>query len=182
MFPERHDVLVLGGVQSARGIHDLAPGTHRAGGRGEDLALERGQLARPLRAGELRETAARMRAEIRVVEGDARDDHGTGFDRVLVDPPCSGLGTLRGHPDLRWRTNPERARELAGLQREILAAAERAVRPGGEVVYSTCTLNPSENEDVVALWKHDPVAPHLLLRPDVDGTDGFFIARLRRSG
>jgi 16S rRNA (cytosine967-C5)-methyltransferase len=161
-----------------------APGakaTHLAAlmeNEGEVVAVEKD----PNRASELRDTAARLHAGIvRVVEGDARDDHGEGFDRVLVDPPCSGLGTLRGRPDLRWRTSPERATELAALQKEILAAAERAVRPGGEVVYSTCTLNPAENEDVVSLWKHDPVAPHLLLRPDRDGTDGFFIARLRRA-
>jgi 16S rRNA (cytosine967-C5)-methyltransferase len=136
---------------------------------------------------------------VRVVDGDARDDHGRDFDRVLVDPPCSGLGTLRGRPDLRWRATPEAAEELSGLQREILRAAARAVRPGGTIVYSTCTLNPAENEDVVAaaaeaggdllvedlqsdapLWKHPTVANHLLLTPDRDGTDGFFIARLRR--
>jgi 16S rRNA (cytosine967-C5)-methyltransferase len=134
-----------------------------------------------------------------VVEGDAREDHGQDFDRVLVDPPCSGLGTLRGRPDLRWRASPEAAEELAALQREILLAAARAVRPGGTIAYSTCTLNPAENEDVVAgvlaargdlveedlqsdalLWKHPTVANHLLLMPDRDGTDGFFIARLRR--
>ncbi len=175
-----------------------APGakaTHLAAlmeGRGEVVAVERD----PRRADELRENAARLRARsVRVVVGDAREDHGDGFDRVLVDPPCSGLGTLRGRPDLRWRSTPERARELSALQAEILAAAARAVRPGGTVVYSTCTLNPAENEDVVAgvsaltardlqsdypLWKHPSVARHLLLMPDRDGTDGFFIARLRR--
>src|SRR4030095_3451930 len=98
-----------------------------------------------------------------------------------------------------WRARPEAAEELAALQLEILLAAARAVRPGGTVVYSTCTLNPAENEDVVAgavaasrdlvaedlqfdapLWKHPTVANHLLLMPDRDGTDGFFIARLRR--
>ena len=129
----------------------------------------------------------------------ARRPTAQDFDRVLVDPPCSGLGTLRGRPDLRWRATPEAADELAALQREILLAAARAVRPGGTIVYSTCTLTPAENEDVVAgalaargdlvaedlqsdapLWKHPAVANHLLLIPDRDGTDGFFIARLRR--
>jgi 16S rRNA (cytosine967-C5)-methyltransferase len=179
-----------------------APGaktTHLAAlmeGRGEVVAVERD----PKRASELRETVARMGAKnVRVVEGDARDDHGRDFDRVLVDPPCSGLGTLRGRPDLRWRATPEAAQELAALQAEILAAAVRAIRPGGTIVYSTCTLNPAENEEVVAdataangdlqvedlqsdspLWKHPTVNYHLLLMPDRDGTDGFFIARLRR--
>ena len=165
-------------------------------GGGEVVAVERD----PGRARQLRETCARMHARsVRVVEGDARDPHGQDFDRVLVDPPCSGLGTLRGRPDLRWRATPEAADELAALQHQILLAAARAVRPGGTIVYSTCTLNPAENEDVVAgalaargdlvaedlqsdatLWKHPTVANHLLLIPDRDGTDGFFIARLRR--
>ncbi len=179
-----------------------APGakaTHLAAlmeGGGEVVAVERD----PGRARQLRETCARMHARsVRVVEGDARDPHGQDFDRVLVDPPCSGLGTLRGRPDLRWRATPEAAEELAALQHQILLAAARAVRPGGTIVYSTCTLNPAENEDVVAdalaargdlvaedlqsdasLWKHPTVANHLLLMPDRDGTDGFFIARLRR--
>jgi len=160
-----------------------APGakaTHLAAlmeGRGEVVAVERN----PARADELRQTCERLRAGIvRVVEGDARDDHGRGFDRILVDPPCSGLGTLRGRPDLRWRATPEAAAELAGLQREILAAGARALRPGGTVVYSTCTINPAENEDVVtSLWEHERDADRLLL-PHRDGSDGFFIARMHR--
>jgi 16S rRNA (cytosine967-C5)-methyltransferase len=192
------------GPQPGERVLDLcsAPGakaTHLAAlmrNEGEVVAVERN----PARADELRATVARMRAacvEARV--GDARDDHGTGYDRVLVDPPCSGLGTLSGRPDLRWRANPEGVAELAALQREILGAAARAVRPGGTIVYSTCTISPRENEQVVAalladdpdlaaddlqsdspLWKHPSVADHLLLLPHRDGTDGFFVARLRR--
>jgi 16S rRNA (cytosine967-C5)-methyltransferase len=190
--------------RSGERVLDLcaAPGaktTHLAAlmeGGGEVVAVERD----PGRARQLRETCERMHAgTVVVVEGDAREDHGRDFDRVLVDPPCTGLGTLRGRPDLRWRATQEAAGELAALQREILDAAARAVRPGGTLVYSTCTLNPAENEDVVAgalaarddleaddlqsdapLWKHPTVANHLLLLPDRDGTDGFFIARLRR--
>jgi len=114
---------------------------------------------------------------------------------VLVDPPCTGLGTLRSRPDIRWRATPESAAELQALQRQILAAAARAVRPGGTVVYSVCTIHPAEAEDVVTgapglvpddlqtdlpLWKHPRVAHHLLPMPHRNGTDGFFIARLRR--
>jgi 16S rRNA (cytosine967-C5)-methyltransferase len=153
------------------------------------------------RAGELRENLTRLGVTcLQVVEGDARDDHGSDFDRVLVDPPCSGLGTLRGHPDLRWRATSAAAAELAQTQKEILTAATRAVRPGGTVVYSTCTIHPPENEEVVAavlagdpalhaenlqadhpLWKHPTVSDHLLSLPHRHGTDGFFIARLRRA-
>ena len=175
-----------------------APGTkatHLAalmGNRGRVVAVERN----PGRARELRDNTRRLGAEIvEVVEGDARDDHGAGYDRALVDPPCTGLGTLRSRPDLRWRATPESAAELAGLQREVLAAATRAVRPGGTIVYSTCTIHPPENERIVArapgldaqdlqtdhpLWKHPTVADHLLPMPHRNGTDGFFIARLTR--
>lgn len=166
-------------------------------GEGEVVAVERN----PARAAELCANLDRLGAgSVRVVEGDARDDHGTGFDRVLVDPPCSGLGTLRGHPDLRWRATPQASAELMRTQSRILAAAARAVRPGGTIVYSTCTIHPPENEEVVAaaltadpslsaqdlhadhpLWKHPTVSPHLLSLPHRHGTDGFFIARLRRA-
>jgi 16S rRNA (cytosine967-C5)-methyltransferase len=206
VMPQSRASMLVSRVVSPRAgerVLDLcaAPGaktTHLAalmGDRGEVLAVERNSA----RAAELRETCARLRTTcVTVREGDAREDFGTGFDRALVDPPCSGLGTLRGRPDLRWRASPAAARELAALQAEILAAAARAVRPGGTVVYSTCTISPAENERVVdavvaarddlvvddlqsdaPLWKHPHVANHLLLMPHRHGTDGFFIARLR---
>ena len=71
------------------------------------------------------------------------------YDRVLVDPPCSGLGTLQSRPDLRWRTSPERIAETAALQARILRAAARATAPGGTVVYSVCTISRREGEEVV---------------------------------
>src|ERR687887_93940 len=72
--------------------------------------------------------------EVRV--GDARRrEHGDGYDRVLVDPPCTDLGTLQARPDVRWRKTPESVRELAAMQAEILDAAADAVRPGGRLVY-----------------------------------------------
>ncbi|MFL5821640.1 MAG: 16S rRNA (cytosine(967)-C(5))-methyltransferase RsmB [Solirubrobacteraceae bacterium] len=163
---------------------------------GEVVAVER----RPARARELADNARRMRARnLSVRVGDARDDHGRGYDRVLVDAPCSGLGTLAARPDLRWRVSPEAVGELNRLQRQILVAAVRALRPGGVLVYSTCTISPRENELQVQrlladhprlraddlhseypLWKHPGVGHHLLLMPHRDATQGFFIARLRR--
>jgi 16S rRNA (cytosine967-C5)-methyltransferase len=129
-----------------------APGgksTHLAalmGGRGEVVALERN----PRRAAELKRTVARLRAQecVRVVLGDAaRPLEGEGlFDRVLVDPPCSGLGTLQARADLRWRVSPEDVKQLVRAQAAILAAGATAVRPGGVLVYSTCTISPTENE------------------------------------
>jgi len=185
-----------------------APGaktTHLAAlmeGRGELLAVERDRR----RAGVLARNAARLGASnVRVELADAERAElleGT-FDRVLVDPPCSGLGTLQAHPDLRWRIGPADLPRLAGLQGRILDAGASVLRPGGVLVYSTCTISPLENERLIAsfLDSHpgfavDELAPELaafgrasaggpgehcvLTLPHRDRTSGFFIARLRR--
>jgi 16S rRNA (cytosine967-C5)-methyltransferase len=150
-----------------------APGgktTHLAalmGDEGEIVAVER----HPGRARALRASAARMRATaVRVVVGDAKAlpaDH--AFDRVLLDPPCSGLGTLRSHPDLRFRVTPRAIVQLAAEQDALLAAARGALRPGGVLVYSVCTISRAEER------LRDPAAVRTL--PHRDGTDGFYIAR-----
>ena len=150
-----------------------APGgktTHLAalmGDEGEIVAVEK----HPGRARALEVTARRMRASsVRVVVGDAtafRD--ADGFDRVLLDPPCSGLGTLRSHPDLRFRVTPRAVALLAAGQDALLAAARRALRPGGRLVYSVCTISPAEER----LAAPDAVRTY----PHKDGTDGFYIAR-----
>jgi 16S rRNA (cytosine967-C5)-methyltransferase len=150
-----------------------APGgktTHLAalmGDEGEVVAVER----HPQRARALRATARRMGAgSVRVVEADARTFSDPAvFDRVLLDPPCSGLGTLQSHPDLRWRMTPEAIVELAAEQDELLAAARRALRPGGVLTYSVCTISPAEERLAAA----DAVRT----LPHRDGTDGFYIAR-----
>jgi len=159
-----------------------APGgktTHLAalmGNRGEIVAVER----HAKRAAALQRTCERMgTSSVRVQTGDAAAfTTDTPFDRVLVDPPCSGLGTLQGHPDLRWRMSPEAIEELAERQAAILAAAQAALRPGGALVYSTCTLSPSENEVRVAQTGLQVESERLVL-PHRDRTDGFYIARLR---
>jgi 16S rRNA (cytosine967-C5)-methyltransferase len=118
---------------------------------------------------------------------------------VLVDPPCSGLGTVQSRPDLRWRANPEGISELAALQRRLLAAGAAATAPGGRLAYSVCTLSRAESRDVVEsfLEAHPQFTlddlsaeyaghgdPHerrcLTLLPHRDGTDGFFVARFTR--
>jgi 16S rRNA (cytosine967-C5)-methyltransferase len=150
-----------------------APGgktTHLAAlmqGTGEVVAVERN----PQRAGALTATCERMRAgNVKVVTADAKDFDGAhGFDRVLLDPPCSGLGTLRSHPDLRWRVTPADIDRLAAEQDELLAAARRALRPDGTLVYSICTLSPREERLVTADVRRT--------LPPVDHTDGFYIAR-----
>ena len=181
-----------------------APGgktTHLAAlmeGRGEVVAVE---LDRG-RAGALARTAQRLRAgNVRVEVGDAAIARpgGPEFDRVLVDPPCSGLGTLQARADLRWRATPAAAAEMSRLQGAILAAGARALCPGGVLVYSTCTISANENEHVIAAFldSHrdfslDDLAAELpafampavrgavLTLPHRDRTAGFFIARLRR--
>jgi 16S rRNA (cytosine967-C5)-methyltransferase len=168
-------VVAVLGPRAGERVLDLcaAPGgktTHLAAlmeGRGEVVAVER----HPGRARALRATCARMRAEnVRVVEADAvAFDGGGAFDRVLLDPPCSGLGTLRSHPDLRWRASPEGIARLARDQDALLGAARRALRPGGTLVFSVCTLSPDEER----LADADAVRTF----PHRDGTDGFYIAR-----
>jgi 16S rRNA (cytosine967-C5)-methyltransferase len=100
---------------------------------------------------------------------DAREPLDGVFDRVLVDPPCTGLGTLQSHPDLRWRATPDGIPRLAALQDDILAAARRALRPGGTLVYSVCTISARE-ERLQGMWQRR-------LLPHRDRTDGFYIAR-----
>jgi 16S rRNA (cytosine967-C5)-methyltransferase len=193
-----------------------APGgksTHLAAlmrGEGEVVAVERNSR----RAGALTRTAQRLHVpNIRVEVADAALERPEGavFDRVLVDPPCSGLGTLQARADLRWRVTPEHVREMMRTQAAILAAGAAAVRPGGVLVYSTCTISPTENERQIAAFLHahhdfsrDDLAAELpalrmrpaersterdsastaglvLTLPHRDRTAGFFIARLRRN-
>lgn len=122
------------------------------------------------------------------------------FDRVLVDAPCSGLGTLRRNPDLKWRQTPASVTELTAKQAAILASASRLVKAGGRLVYATCSLLPEENEAVVTafLAGHPDfvlvptgsvmaeqgvdlaMGDYLRLDPRTHGTDGFFAAVLAR--
>jgi 16S rRNA (cytosine967-C5)-methyltransferase len=140
------------------------------GNEGEVVAVERN----PKRVQALRRTCAQMGADnVGVVEGDARRPPDGPFDRVLVDPPCSGLGTLQSRPDIRWRASPDSIAELQALQQEIVAAGQGVLRSGGTLVYSVCTISEAESAGVVGN------AESRQLMPDRDGTDGFFIARLR---
>lgn len=107
------------------------------------------------------------------------------FDKVLVDAPCSNTGVLRRRADLRWRLQPEEIDRLSNLQLDLLLKAARAVRAGGVLVYSTCSLEPEENPGVVQRFLAESSGFALErernLAPVADGVDGAFVARLKRA-
>jgi 16S rRNA (cytosine967-C5)-methyltransferase len=174
----------------------------RMGDRGETISVE----LDPARAAEVAAQARRLGLRsVTVVELDAaQTPMAPGFDRVLVDAPCSDLGALASRPDARWRKSPRTIERLADLQRSLLEKAAAALRPGGTLVYSTCTISRREGEervaallDAAAAGEAPPLSvddlgslapnlasPHdprcLQLRPDRDRITGFFICRLRR--
>jgi 16S rRNA (cytosine967-C5)-methyltransferase len=177
------------GAREGERVLDLcaAPGGKATQLSGEVVAVE----IHPGRARELEENRRRLGADnVRVVQADALSLPSglTGFDRALVDAPCSGLGVLAARPDLRWRAKP-----LPELQLGLVRAAAERVKPGGTVTYSVCTLNADENEGIVeasgleaeelgAEWpqfRHPHRPEFLLTLPHRQGTSGFFIARLR---
>jgi 16S rRNA (cytosine967-C5)-methyltransferase len=181
------------GSQAGERTLDLcaAPGGKATMLAGEVVAVEVDES----RAAQLEENARRLGAtNVRVVVADGRDLPPVldGFDRALVDAPCSGLGVLASRPDLRWRAMP-----LPALQLELLRSAILRTRPGGTVIYSTCTVNAEECEDVVAVvsegivavderlgdewpaFRHGSRPEFLQTLPHVHGTSGFFVARLR---
>lgn len=128
------------------------------------------------------------------------------FDLVLLDAPCSGLGVIRRKPEIKWNKTPEDIASLSALQTQLLSKVQHLVKPGGKLVYSTCTIAPEENEEAVKsfLAEHpefildpqwpedvlqplkaggqlpDPFSGMIQLLPHMFGSDGFFIARMRR--
>lgn len=140
---------------------------------------------------ELRKRARRAKVdciETRLIEGTKTLKRlGNAFDRVLLDVPCSGLGVLRRNPDAKWKLSQEELVRLQVLQGEILDAHSKLVRPGGKLVYATCSILPAENEQQVERflaangdqWK---LEESLHIRPgQPPGSDGFYAARLARS-
>lgn len=141
--------------------------------------------------------------QVRLVVMDGRSP-GLDFraDRVLVDAPCSGLGTIARRPDLRWRRTAEDIGRLRGAQLALLEKGAGMVKPGGVLVYSTCTIEPEENEDVVAAFRERhpgfrPDSPggwpeelagvldgtgRIATLPSLHGVDGSFAVRLRKAG
>jgi 16S rRNA (cytosine967-C5)-methyltransferase len=180
------------GVRPGERVLDLcaAPGgkaTQLAETAAEVVAVEK----HAGRARELEENARRLgAANVRVVHADALalPDSFAGFDRALVDAPCSGLGVLNYRPDLRWRAEP-----LPELQVALVRAALARTKPGGTVTYSVCTISSAENEDVVDRldvrvddlgaehpeFRHPRRPEFLLTLPHLHRTAGFFVARIR---
>lgn len=177
------------------------------GGKSVALAVER-RAARPFVAGDVRlERLRRVRraseragAGVRCVVMDGRRPPVASASTVLLDVPCSGTGTLRRRPDARWRIGPDRLRTLVSLQGGLLDGCAEVVRPGGTMVYATCSLEAEENEEQVEAFlgrrpdfERDP-APEavrddlvdergdLRILPWLHGVDGAYAARLRRSG
>lgn len=187
------------------------PLARAAGSRGLVLAADR--HAHRLRA--MRAHFERVGLDaVKIIELDAETPlpFGAVFDRILVDAPCSGTGTLSRHPEIRWRLRPEQLAELHSLQVRILANALASLGPGGRLVYSTCSLEAEENEEVIAealatapAMRPVPapdvaraLAPHLLpgcepaalvdssgcfrTFPGEQPADGFFAALIERRG
>ncbi|CAM4465899.1 16S rRNA (cytosine(967)-C(5))-methyltransferase RsmB [Paenibacillus xylanexedens] len=143
---------------------------------------------------------------IDAVTGDALDLNErypeASFDRILLDAPCSGLGVIRRKPDVKWTKTVKDIEDIAGLQRELLDQVAPLLKPGGILVYSTCTIEPAENEDMVAgfLNRHPEYSPAeasvwsesetvnlkvvnggIQILPQYAHSDGFFIARLTKT-
>jgi 16S rRNA (cytosine967-C5)-methyltransferase len=142
---------------------------------------------RPRRLRVLQETLHRENLPQRVVRIDATEPlpFEPIFDRVVVDAPCSGLGTLRRDPDVKWSRDEASLARFAAIQRALIDRAAEAVRPGGTLVYATCSSEPEENERVVSAFldthqSFAQTAPSITTRPDRDGLDAFFVAVLVR--
>ncbi|NDJ20712.1 16S rRNA (cytosine(967)-C(5))-methyltransferase [Nostoc sp. B(2019)] len=173
-----------------------------------ELMADKGQIwacdRTPSRLRKLQENSQRLNLQsIQICTGDSR--HLTQFqntaDRVLLDAPCSGLGTLHRHADARWRQTPKSVQELSLLQKELLSYTSTFVKHGGVLVYATCTLHPAENEEVISAflaespgWQIEslnsvdlPYSAYTTPQgwfkvwPQQQDMDGFFMVRLRKT-
>lgn len=191
-------VTAFAGIPAGAPVADLcaAPGGKAAALAGEGRRVLAADLRRE-RLAPLRENASRTGADIVPVVADARRPPLRPGPAVLLDVPCTGTGTLRRNPDLKWRLDPGAPRRMAGAQRELLEGAAAAVAPGGLLVYATCSLEPEENEERVEAFleaRRDferagpgPVPEDVVdergdlrVEPQRTGYDGAYAARLTR--
>jgi 16S rRNA (cytosine967-C5)-methyltransferase len=199
MAPRRHD-LVVDFCAGAGGKSLMLGAMMSSQGRVYAFDVSPGRLSR-LKPRLKRSGLSNLHPHLLRNEHDAKVQRLAGkIDRVLVDAPCSGLGTLRRNPDLKWRQSPESVEELKVKQTAILEAASTLVKPGGRLVYATCSLLAEENEGIVAafLAQHSefvplncqallaqhkidlPTGEQLRLWPHIHQTDGFFAAVIER--
>jgi 16S rRNA (cytosine967-C5)-methyltransferase len=197
----RRDEMVVDFCAGAGGKTLLLGALMRSKGRLYAFDVVPGRLAR-LAPRLARSGLSNVHPQLIEHERDARVKRLAGkIDRVLVDAPCTGFGTLRRNPDLKWRQTPADVGELAAKQRRILAAAATLVKPGGRLVYATCSVLPDENDEVVGAFLaahpgyalkdvRDELAragvaldtgPQLRLLPHRHECDGFYAAILERA-
>ena len=200
LAPRRHDV-VVDFCAGAGGKSLLIGALMHSQGRVYAFDVSAARLAR-LRPRLKRSGLSNLYPQALASENDTKVKRLAGkIDRVLVDAPCSGLGTLRRNPDLKWRQSPVAVGEMCVKQARILEGAARLVKPGGRLVYATCSLLAEENEAIVdeflgksgdfrelscrdILWQHSveiEIGQRMRLWPHIHGTDGFFGAVFERS-
>jgi 16S rRNA (cytosine967-C5)-methyltransferase len=165
------------------------------------LRLEPGQRFLDLCAAPGNKTAQALEAGVRAIAGDRRFDRlvqlknlgcplvvldgtrplpfGRCFDRILVDAPCSGSGTLGRNPEIKWRLTPADLEDLPRRQAALLANAREALAPGGLLVYSTCSLEPEENQAVAVGVPAELLLETALRLPGRDAGDGFYAAVIK---
>ncbi|KOO11598.1 16S rRNA methyltransferase, partial [Vibrio xuii] len=141
------------------------------------------------------ENLERLKLQAKVICGDARNPQdwwqGEQFDRILLDAPCSATGVIRRHPDIKWLRRGEDIAALAELQSEILDAMWQQLKPGGTLVYATCSITPQENKEQVKafltrttdaqLEGSDAENPGRQILPGEEGMDGFYYAILKKN-
>lgn len=183
-------LLEMAGVQEGSRWLDACAG---AGGKALQLArlvgrygtVDAADPVRPAALAELRKRARRAGLEnVHTLKDGGATTAGWDYDGVLVDAPCSGSGTWRRAPHLKWQTTPATLDEKAELQGNIIASQAPRVRPGGTLVYATCSLATRENDAVVGKFlernpQFEPVVQRTIL-PSEHDSDGFFVAALRR--
>ena len=148
----------------------------------------------------VRENLQRLRLKAKVVSADASsEDHSwspySAYDRILLDAPCSATGVIRRHPDIKWLRTPDEIKSIVKLQRQILENMWQMLKPGGIMLYATCSIEPEENTlqiknflsehsdaELIPLTAEETAEnPGLQILPGLDDMDGFFYAKMKKN-